>query len=557
MRFIFITGGVTSSLGKGIVSSSLGALLEARKYKVRLKKMDPYLNVDPGTMSPFQHGEVFVTEDGAETDLDLGHYERFTTNICNKNDSISAGKIYYNVIEKERNGDYLGDTIQVIPHVTNEIKLYVENDLNDEDFVICEIGGTVGDIESTPFLESLRQFINEKGKKNVLVIHLTLLPYLEAADEIKTKPTQHSVRELQSLGIKPDILLCRCNRTITESAIKKIALFCNVEAKDVIPGYNLDCIYQAPLAYHKEGLDDRVLEYFKGHNLLETSKEENKSLADHTFNASQWQDIENKINNYQSEVTIAFVGKYVIFRDAYKSLVEALNHGGIYNFLKVNIKWVDSEILEEKNCNLNDVFKNVDGILVGPGFGERGIEGKIKAITYIKEQNIPFLGICLGMQMVVIETARNALGLKDANSSEFSKTGVSVIALVSEWVKDGVVEKRSETSKKGGTMRLGSYPCKLLDNSLVKNIYNNADVIHERHRHRYEVNINYKKQLEEAGLVFSGQSPDGLLMEIVELPAYRWFVGVQFHPELKSKIFNPHPLFQTYIKACYEYKKIK
>ncbi len=539
MRYIFITGGVTSSLGKGIVSASLGALLKSRGYKVRNKKMDPYLNVDPGTMSPYQHGEVFVTDDGAETDLDIGHYERFTSNSCNKHDSISAGRIYFNVIEKERNGDYLGDTIQVIPHVTNEIKAFIVNDLSDEDFVICEIGGTVGDIEATPFIESVRQFINEQGENNVLVVHLTLIPYLESAQEIKTKPTQHSVRELQSLGIKPNILLCRSSHEVTENEKRKIALFCNVNILDVICGYNCSSIYNVPLAYHNELLDERVLHHFN----IDAPK----------INLAPWQDIEHKIANYIDTITIALVGKYVILRDAYKSIVEALNHSGIHQFLKVEIKWVDSEILEG-DCDFSQVFKGVNGVLVAPGFGSRGIEGKINAITYIRNNNIPFLGICFGMQMAIIEFARNVLGIANATSSEFSSEGSHVIGLISEWVKDGKLEVRDSDSKKGGTMRLGSYPCSIEDGTLAKEIYQNSN-IEERHRHRYEVNLAYKEQLEHAGMIFSGMSPDATLTEIIELKEHRFFIGVQFHPELKSKIFIPHPLFNSYVKACYKYKK--
>ena len=539
MRYIFITGGVTSSLGKGIVSASLGALLKSRGYKVRNKKMDPYLNVDPGTMSPYQHGEVFVTDDGAETDLDIGHYERFTSNSCNKNDSISAGRIYFNVLEKERNGDYLGETIQVIPHVTNEIKAFIVNDLSDEDFLICEIGGTVGDIEATPFIESVRQFINEQGENNVLVVHLTLIPYLESAQEIKTKPTQHSVRELQSLGIKPNILLCRSSHEVTESEKRKISLFCNVNILDVICGYNCSSIYNVPLAYHNELLDERVLHHFN----IDAPK----------INLAPWQDIEHKIANYIDTITIALVGKYVILRDAYKSIVEALNHSGIHQFLKVEIKWIDSEILEG-DCDFSQVFKGVDGILVAPGFGLRGIEGKINAITYIRNKNIPFLGICFGMQMAIVEFARNVLGIANATSSEFSSEGSHVIGLISEWVKDGKLELRDTASKKGGTMRLGAYPCAIKDNTLAKTIYQNNQ-IEERHRHRYEVNLAYKDQLESAGMIFSGMSPDATLTEIIELKEHRFFIGVQFHPELKSKIFIPHPLFNAYVKACYKYKK--
>lgn len=540
MKYIFVTGGVTSSLGKGIVSASLAALLQARGYKVRNKKMDPYLNVDPGTMSPVQHGEVFVTDDGAETDLDLGHYERFTSNACNKNDSISAGKIYSHVLEKERKGDYLGETIQVIPHITNEIKNFIRKDLSNEDFLICEIGGTVGDIEATPFLEAVRQFYNEEGRENVLFLHLTLVPYLESASEIKTKPTQHSVRELQSLGIKPDILLCRSSHEITENEKKKIALFCNVDIKDVIPGYDSDSIYKIPLSYHNEGIDERVLHHFKMDNT--------------TIDISKWQEVETKLINSKEEVTIALVGKYTILKDAYKSISEALAHSGIENSIKIKIRWISSEVFEEDNINYTEVFAGVHAIIVAPGFGGRGVEGKIKAVTYARENKIPFLGICFGMQMAVIETSRNLLGIKDAITSEISPdSGTHVVGLITEWTKDGETEKRSKDSNLGGTLRLGSYDCVLKEGSKIAEVYN-SNLIKERHRHRYEVNTNYIKDLESKGLIFSGMSPDGLLPEIVELKDHPWFIGVQFHPELKSKIFIPHPLFVSFGKAALDYK---
>jgi CTP synthase len=539
MKYIFITGGVSSSLGKGIVTASLGALLKDRGYKVRLKKMDPYLNVDPGTMSPYQHGEVFVTDDGAETDLDLGHYERFTSNSTTKHDSISSGRIYFNILERERRGDYLGATIQVIPHVTNEIKSFITNDLKNEDFLICEIGGTVGDIEATPFLEAVRQFTNEKGKENVLVVHLTLLPYLEAAEELKTKPTQHSVRELQSLGIKPDVIVCRSSHEISESEKRKIALFCSVRYEDVISGYNSSSIYKVPLSYHKEGLDTSVLHYF--------------NMLDKPINLSKWQDVSNKIDSYKEEVCIALVGKYVALKESYKSISEALYHAGINNSIKVNIKWINSEDLTE-NCNLDEVFSGVNGIIIAPGFGVRGVEGKIRAIQYLRTKNIPFLGICFGMQMAMVEFARNVLNIKDATSSEFGKDGTHVIGLMSEWIKDGVLEKRTEGSNLGGTMRLGAYECILKEGSLVNKVYNSGST-KERHRHRYEVNINYKESFEKAGLIFSGMSPDGKLPEIIEIPSNRWFIGVQFHPELKSRIFEPHPLFIGFVLASLNYKK--
>ncbi|MCL2566759.1 MAG: CTP synthase [Alphaproteobacteria bacterium] len=539
MKFIFITGGVTSSLGKGIVSASLGALLKARGYKVRNKKMDPYLNVDPGTMNPIQHGEVFVLDDGAETDLDLGHYERFTGNTANKNDSISAGKIYFNVLEKERRGDYLGETIQVIPHVTNEIKAFIERDLHDEDFVICEIGGTVGDIEATPFLEAVRQFANDKGHENVLFLHLTLVPYLETSDEIKTKPTQHSVRELQSLGIKPDILLCRSSHTISEAEKRKIALFCNVDIKDVIEGRDLSSIYKVPLSYHRQGIDERVLYHFG----IENSK----------IDVSQWQDIEHKIDSYTHEITVALVGKYVSLKDSYKSISEALVHAGLYTGTKVNIRWINSEIFESENVNYKEIFQDINGIIVAPGFGGRGVEGKIKAVHYARVNRIPFLGICFGMQMAIIEASRNLLNIADATSSEFSQSGTSVVGLIEEWLQDGELQKRNINSQMGGTLRLGSYDCVLQEGSKIAEIYD-SHLIKERHRHRYEVNIKYKEALEKVGVMFSGMSPDGLLPEIIELKkdSHPWFIGVQFHPELKSKIFAPSPLFISFVKAALE-----
>jgi len=539
LKFIFITGGVTSSLGKGIVSASLGALLKARGYKVRNKKMDPYLNVDPGTMNPIQHGEVFVLDDGAETDLDLGHYERFTGNTANKNDSISAGKIYFNVLEKERRGDYLGETIQVIPHVTNEIKAFIERDLHDEDFVICEIGGTVGDIEATPFLEAVRQFANDKGHENVLFLHLTLVPYLETSDEIKTKPTQHSVRELQSLGIKPDILLCRSSHTISEAEKRKIALFCNVDIKDVIEGRDLSSIYKVPLSYHRQGIDERVLYHFG----IENSK----------IDVSQWQDIEHKIDSYTHEITVALVGKYVSLKDSYKSISEALVHAGLYTGTKVNIRWINSEIFESENVNYKEIFQDINGIIVAPGFGGRGVEGKIKAVHYARVNRIPFLGICFGMQMAIIEASRNLLNIADATSSEFSQSGTSVVGLIEEWLQDGELQKRNINSQMGGTLRLGSYDCVLQEGSKIAEIYD-SHLIKERHRHRYEVNIKYKEALEKVGVMFSGMSPDGLLPEIIELKkdSHPWFIGVQFHPELKSKIFAPSPLFISFVKAALE-----
>ena len=542
VKYIFITGGVSSSLGKGIVSASLGALLESRGYKIRIKKMDPYLNVDPGTMSPVQHGEVFVTNDGAETDLDLGHYERFTSVVCNKNDSISAGKIYFNVLKKERDGDYLGNTIQVIPHVTDEIKNFISNDLKNEDFVICEIGGTVGDIEATPFLEAVRQFINDKGRENAMIIHLTLLPYLEVAGELKTKPTQHSVRDMQSLGLSPNILVCRSSQHISDNEKNKIALFCNVDKNNVIAGYDSASIYNVPLSYHNEGLDSQVINYFK--------------ISNKDIDLFKWKDLDAKLKNIKNSVCIAFIGKYISLKDAYKSLIEALNHAGIYHNLKVDIKWINSEDLELENIDLTKMFCGVDGILVAPGFGGRGVDGKINAVKYARINNIPFFGICYGMQMSVIEFCRNVLNIKNATSEEFDPENKDehIVGLINEWDSEDGVQLRSSSSQKGGTMRLGSYDCNLVENSLIKSIYG-IDKISERHRHRYEINIKYKNQLESHGMKISGISPDGKLPEIIELVNHRWFVGVQFHPELKSKIFNPHPLFLSFIDVCCKYKK--
>ncbi|MGD9638990.1 MAG: CTP synthase [Alphaproteobacteria bacterium] len=533
-KFIFITGGVVSSLGKGLASASLGALLQARGYKVRLRKLDPYLNVDPGTMSPYQHGEVFVTDDGAETDLDLGHYERFTGVSSCRNDNVTTGRIYSNVIAKERKGDYLGATIQVIPHVTDAIKEFVRSDLHDEDFVLCEIGGTVGDIESLPFLEAIRQFANDIGRRNAMFMHLTLLPYIPTAGELKTKPTQHSVKELLSVGIQPDLLLCRCDRDIEESERRKIALFCNINEKDVIMAKDVDTIYQVPTAYHEEGLDVRVCHYFG----LDDAP--NPDLT-------KWENIVNNIRAPEGEVNIVVAGKYTSLLDAYKSLAEALRHGGIANKVKVNIKWIDSEEFE-KSDNL-EFLKNTNGILVPGGFGQRGTEGKIAAIKIARELKIPFFGICFGMQMAVIEYMRNVVGDKSATSSEFGKCDNSVVGLMTEWEQGGFVQKRSDKSNLGGTMRLGAYDCVLSKDSKVFEIYGSKQ-ISERHRHRYEVNLNYEDGLAKSGMVVSGKSPDGRLPEIVEIPEHPWFVGVQFHPELKSKPFDPHPLFRSFIKAA-------
>ncbi len=533
-RFIFITGGVVSSLGKGIAASALGALLQARGYKVRLRKLDPYLNVDPGTMSPTQHGEVFVTDDGAETDLDLGHYERFTGVVSRQTDNVTTGKIYSTVIARERRGEYLGATVQVIPHVTDAIKEFIRSDLTDEHFCICEIGGTVGDIESLPFLEAIRQLGNELGREKTLFAHVTLLPYIKSAGELKTKPTQHSVKELLSVGIQPDILLCRAERPIPESERRKIAQFCNIKQEGVIAALDVESIYEVPSRYHAEGLDAEVLRHF---NLL------TEKLPD----LSRWQNVVNAIREPEGEVTIAIVGKYMGLLDSYKSLHEALVHGGIANHIRVNFKWIDAQIFEGKDPG--DHLENVNGILVPGGFGQRATEGMICAATYARENHVPYFGICFGMQMAVIEAARNLGGLPDATTSEFGYSEHAVVGLMTEWMRGNQLEKRHADGDLGGTMRLGAYPCDLLADSLVQKIYGESR-IHERHRHRYEVNINYRLQLERAGLVFSGMSPDGQLPEIIERRDHPWFVGVQFHPELKSKPFAPHPLFSAFIAAA-------
>ena len=536
-RFIFVTGGVVSSLGKGLSSASLAYLLQSRGYKVRLRKLDPYLNVDPGTMSPFQHGEVYVTDDGAETDLDLGHYERFSGVSAKKTDNITTGKIYNDVLRKERKGKYLGKTVQVIPHITDRIKEFIKNDSSKEDFVICEIGGIVGDIESLPFVEAIRQFANDIGKKNALFIHLTLVPYLKASDEIKTKPTQHSVKELRSIGIQPDIIICRSERPIPLEHRKKISLFCNVDIKNVIETVDVRTIYEAPISFSKEKLDIQVLEYFK----LKSKK---------PVNLKPWKKITNIILQNRKTVNIALIGKYVELKDAYKSLDEALTHGGIENKVKVNLIRVDSDKL--KISEIKSKLKNISGILIPGGFGKRGTLGKIEAIKHARINNIPFLGICYGMQMAIIEFARNKLNLKKATSSEFDKKGLPVIGLINEWIKDG--KKIIGTDKElGGTMRLGSYDAKLKENSLIKKIYGKI-LIKERHRHRYEVNINYKEKFEKKGLFFSGLSPDGTLPEIIELKNHPWFIGVQFHPEFKSRPLSPHPLFSSFIKATKNHK---
>ena len=531
-RFIFVTGGVVSSLGKGLSSASLGYLLQSRGYKVRLRKLDPYLNVDPGTMSPFQHGEVFVTDDGAETDLDLGHYERFSGVSAKKSDNITSGKIYNDVLKKERKGKYLGKTVQVIPHITDQIKEFIKNDSYKEDFVICEIGGIVGDIESLPFIEAIRQFANDIGKKNALFIHLTLVPYLKASDEIKTKPTQHSVKELRSIGVQPDIIICRSERPIPLQHRKKISLFCNVNIKNVIETVDVRTIYEAPISFFKEKLDIQVLNYFK----LKSKK---------PANLNPWKKITKVILQNKKLVNIALIGKYVELKDAYKSLDEALTHGGIENSVRINLVRIDSEKL--KKSEIKSKLKGVSGILIPGGFGKRGTDGKIEAIKYARNNKIPFLGICYGMQMAIIEFARNKLNLKKATSSEFDKKGVHVIGLINEWTKNGKIIKGTEKDL-GGTMRLGSYDAELKENSLVKKIYGKR-LIKERHRHRYEVNINYKEKFEKNGMSFSGLSPDGVLTEIIELKQHPWFIGVQFHPEFKSRPLSPHPLFSSFIKA--------
>ncbi len=536
-RFIFVTGGVVSSLGKGLSSASLAYLLQSRGYKVRLRKLDPYLNVDPGTMSPFQHGEVFVTDDGAETDLDLGHYERFSGVSAKKSDNITTGKIYNDVLKKERKGEYLGKTVQVIPHITDRIKEFIKKDSSKEDFVICEIGGIVGDIESLPFIEAIRQFANDIGKKNTLFIHLTLVPYLRSSDEIKTKPTQHSVKELRSIGIQPDIIICRSERSIPLEHRKKISLFCNVNIKNVIETVDVRTIYEAPISFFKEKLDIQVLNYFN----LKSKKQ---------VNLNPWKKITKIILQTKNQVNIAIIGKYIELKDAYKSLDEALTHGGIENNTKVNLVRIDSEKLEVSE--IPKKLKNISGILIPGGFGKRGTNGKIAAIKYARNNKIPFLGICYGMQMAIIEFARNKLNLKKATSSEFDKKGLPVIGLLNEWVKDGKTIKGTDKDL-GGTMRLGSYEAKLKDNSMIRKIYGKK-VVNERHRHRYEVNINYKDKFEKKGMVFSGLSPDGLLPEIIELKNHPWFIGVQFHPEFKSRPLAPHPLFSSFIKAAKNHK---
>ena len=532
-RFIFITGGVVSSLGQGLASGALGALLQARGFKVRLRKLDPYINVDPGTMSPYQHGEVYVTDDGAETDLDLGHYERFTGVASRQSDNVTTGRIYLEVIAKERRGDYLGATIQVIPHVTDAIKNFITSNLEDEDFMLCEIGGTVGDIEGLPFLEAIRQLRNDLGRENTMYLHLTLIPYISSAGELKTKPTQHSVKELLSVGIQPDVLLCRADREIPEAERRKIALFCNVQEQAVIPALDVETIYTVPLKYHQEGLDEQVCRHF-GIDAPEPD-------------LGRWREISERILKPEGEVSIAIVGKYVGLKDAYKSLSEALDHGGIANNVEVNTQWMESEIFETGDAVSH--LEGVHGILVPGGFGERGSEGKIAAVRFARERGVPYFGICFGMQMAVVEAARNMAGLKDAGSTEFGPCKQPVVGLMTEWTQGEETQVRQAGDNLGGTMRLGAYPCQLAKGSRVREIYG-LEEISERHRHRYEVNTAYRDDLEKAGMKFSGMSPDGILPEIIEIPDHPWFVGVQFHPELKSRPFEPHPLFTSFIAGA-------
>ena len=539
MHYVFITGGVASSLGKGLASASLASLLQLRKFKVRIRKLDPYLNVDPGTMSPYQHGEVFVTDDGAETDLDLGHYERFTNLSASQSDSISSGKIYSNVLRKERRGEYLGSTIQVIPHVTDEIKSFIHSDLKNEDIVIYEIGGTVGDIESLPFLEAIRQIRNDR-KISSSLIHMTYVPYISSADELKTKPTQHSVKELLNAGIQPDIIMCRCEKSIDQEALKKISLFCNVKKENVIPAMNANSIYEVPSLYCKAGLDTALL---------------NELGYDHKkypLKLNTWDAVVKKFKNTTNDVTIGVVGKYTDLKDSYKSLNEALIHGGLSNESSVSINWINSERL--KNNEIRNELTKVHGILVPGGFGERGIDGKLCSITFARENDIPYFGICLGMQLAVIEIAKNVLKINDANSTEFGKTNNPVVGLMTEWVRDNTKFTRSEESDKGGTMRLGSYPCNLKKGSLVYSIYDTIQ-ISERHRHRYEVNTKYMDLFNKNNFCYSGMSPDNLLPEILESTEHSWFIGVQFHPELKSRPQSPHPLFVSFIEAAVKNKK--
>jgi len=539
-RYIFITGGVVSSLGKGLASAALGALLQARGYRVRLRKLDPYLNVDPGTMSPYQHGEVFVTDDGAETDLDLGHYERFTGRAATRQDNITTGRIYQEILAKERRGDYLGATIQVVPHVTNAIKDFIREGNEGYDFVLCEIGGTVGDIEGLPFFEAIRQLGNDLPRHHAVFIHLTLLPFVAGAGELKTKPTQHSVKELRSIGIQPDILLCRTDRPIPREERRKLALFCNVRESAVIEARDVDNIYAVPEAYHAAGLDREVLAAFGMHAQGEPE-------------LARWRLINERIRNPEGDVTIAIVGKYTGLKDAYKSLIEALSHGGIANKVRVNLDWIESEVFEREDPA--PFLEHVDGILVPGGFGQRGSEGKIRAVQFARERQVPYFGICFGMQMAVIEAARNLCGIEEANSTEFGATPEPVVGLMTEWMKGNELQLRGAGGNLGGTMRLGAYPAVLQRGSRVNEIYGATD-ISERHRHRYEVNTRYKDRLEQHGMRFSGMSPDGLLPEMVEYEGHPWFIGVQFHPELKSRPFEPHPLFASFVGAAVDQSRL-
>ncbi|MEZ0496563.1 CTP synthase [Sphingomonas sp. IW22] len=535
-RYIFITGGVVSSLGKGLMAASLAALLQARGYRVRIRKFDPYLNVDPGTMSPYQHGEVYVTDDGAETDLDLGHYERFTGVSARQSDNVTSGRIYQNIIQRERRGDYLGATVQVIPHVTDAIKAFAQDETDDLDFVLCEVGGTVGDIESLPFIEAIRQLRNDLGRGQSVSVHVTLVPYIAAAGELKTKPTQHSVRELAALGVAPDVLVCRCEKPLPESDRRKIALFCNVRPEAVIPALDAASIYAVPLQYHAEGLDEEVLRAFG----IEPG--DKPALG-------RWDEIVDRLVNPEGEVTVGVVGKYVGLQDAYKSLNEALVHGGIANRVRVNIRWIDAELFEGDEGEVAAALEPCHAILVPGAFGSRGAEGKIASVRFARERGVPYFGICFGMQMACIEGARNLGGIANASSTEFGPTDQPVVGIITEWMTEKGLEKREANGDLGGTMRLGAYPAKLAGNSVVASIYGTEE-ISERHRHRYEVNTGYRDVLEKGGLVFSGMSPDDTLPEIVERPDHPWFVGVQFHPELKSKPFDPHPLFASFIAAA-------
>ncbi|MBK1697839.1 CTP synthase [Rhodovibrio salinarum] len=538
-RFIFITGGVVSSLGKGLCSAALGALLQSRGYKVRLRKLDPYLNVDPGTMSPYQHGEVYVTDDGAETDLDLGHYERFTGVPSRTSDNVTTGQIYWKVLSRERRGDYLGATVQVIPHVTDAIKEFVHADVGDEDFVICEIGGTVGDIEGLPFLEAIRQLGNELGRQRSLFVHLTLVPYIASAGELKTKPTQHSVKELLGVGIQPDMIVCRAEQPIDRDARRKMALFCNIREEAVVQALDVDSIYAVPRSYHAEGLDDEVCRHFQ--------------MEPPAPDLSTWDRVMERVRHPDGEVTIGVVGKYTSLLDSYKSLAEALTHGGIANNVRVKVKWLDAELFEREDAPA--YLEDVHGILVPGGFGERGAEGKIAAANFARERQVPYFGICFGMQMAVIEAARNLAGIAGAGTTEFGPCDDPVVGLLTEWTRGNTVERRDSASDKGGTMRLGAYTAHLAQGSRIAQIYDAVE-ISERHRHRYEVNVNYREVLEKAGLHFAGMSPDGELPETVEVPSHPWYLGVQFHPELKSKPFDPHPLFTSFIHAAVEQSRL-